>query len=176
MDKFERSLSKVLVFEGGYSNHPADRGGRTNMGIRQDTLSAAYAKGIVAHKDIGNLTKEEAKRIYRKLYWAPCQAEKMEWPLCLLHFDDAVNCGVGIAGKMLQKTINSILDDIVKVDGIIGPKTLRAIEEIDTKSICLVLLKIRKRHYEAIVTKDPSQKTFLDGWLNRIKALQKEVF
>lgn len=42
MNKFERSLSKVLVSEGGYSDHPADRGGKTNMGVRQDMLSVAY--------------------------------------------------------------------------------------------------------------------------------------
>ncbi|WP_431322213.1 glycosyl hydrolase 108 family protein [Rhizobium sp. YTU87027] len=34
-NEFTRSLSKVLVHEGGYSNHPEDPGGATMKGVTQ---------------------------------------------------------------------------------------------------------------------------------------------
>lgn len=175
MSDFERCLPVVLGAEGGYSNHPNDRGGKTNMGITEGTLSNAYSKGIVSHKDVKKLTRDEAAKIYQTLYWQPSGAGQIPWPLCLLHFDAAVNCGVDAAGKQLQRTINSIKGPVLKVDGAVGPATLAAIKDMETKFLCLELLKTRRKYHETIVKNNPSQKVFLDGWLNRIDKLKKYI-
>ncbi len=60
---FEKALSFVFGSEGGYSNHPNDRGGATNMGITAGTLARAYKQGIVKHQNIKALTRAEAAEI-----------------------------------------------------------------------------------------------------------------
>lgn len=175
MSTFVRSLTVVFGAEGGYSDHPADRGGKTNMGITEGTLARAYANGIVGHKDVKKLTRDEAAKVYDALYWGPSGAGQMPWPLCLLHFDAAVNHGLGGAGKQLQRTINRIKGPVLAVDGAVGPATFAALKDIEIKFFCLELLKTRKEYFETIVRNNPSQKVFLKGWLNRIEKLKKYI-
>lgn len=175
MSDFEKCLTVVLSAEGGYSDHPADRGGKTNMGIIKKTLEAAYTKEIVSHNDIKKLTRAEAANIYKVSYWVPSKAGEMPYPLCLLHFDAAVNHGPGAAARQLQRTVNRIKGPVLKVDGIIGPATIKEARLLAVDSInffCSELLKTRKEEFESIVKKDPSQKVFLNGWLNRIAKLR----
>ncbi|WP_303046913.1 glycosyl hydrolase 108 family protein, partial [Edwardsiella tarda] len=54
----------LLKREGGYVNHPADRGGPTNWGI---TEAAARANGYAG--DISMLSRDQALRIYHADYW-----------------------------------------------------------------------------------------------------------
>jgi lysozyme family protein len=91
---FEKSIAFVLKWEGGYVNDPSDRGGETRYGI---------SKRVYPDLDIKNLTKEQAVEIYRKDYWERSGADKMTWPICLVHFDTAVNCGVGKATVLRAK-------------------------------------------------------------------------
>lgn len=176
MNDFERCLKIVFGAEGGYSDHPADKGGKTNMGITEGTLINAYAKGIVPHKDIKKLTREEAANIYKVNYWIPSKASEMPYPLCLLHFDAAVNSGLGGAAKQLQRTINRVKGLVLKVDGVVGPATLKEVKLIPSDNLiffCGELLKTRKEYFETIVRNNPKQKVFLKGWLNRIEKLKK---
>lgn len=103
----------------------------------------------------------------------------MPYPLCTLHFDAAVNHGVGGAGTLLQKTINNYaakagLDARVDVDGAVGPKTLSALCQcLDLKGnvslICEIYCNEREKYYKSIVENNPSQAKFLRGWLNRLE-------
>ena len=40
MTRFEQCLKHILQFEGGYVNHPADRGKATNYGITQHVYNS----------------------------------------------------------------------------------------------------------------------------------------
>ena len=94
----------------------------------------------------------------------------MPYPLCTLHFDSAVNHGVGGAAKLLQRTVNNYalkagLDVQVDVDGAVGPKTLAALCQcLDFKGnvrlICEIYCNEREKYYKAIVENNPSQKVF----------------
>ena len=52
--------------------------------------------------DIPNLTQDEALAIYRKHYWEAAGCDKLPWPMCLIHFDTAVQHGVGVANELLN--------------------------------------------------------------------------
>lgn len=69
-----------------------DPGGETNFGI---------SKRSYPNVDVRNLTWEGAKEIYHRDYWIASGADKLSWPLCLTHFDFAVNAGVGRARQTL---------------------------------------------------------------------------
>lgn len=82
---FDRCMKFVLRWEGGYVNRPDDPGGETQFGI---------SKRAFPMLDIKSLTEEEARDIYRTNYWLKAGCDKLEWPLCLVVFDTAVNMGV----------------------------------------------------------------------------------
>jgi lysozyme family protein len=102
--------------EGGYVNDPRDPGGETNYGI---------SKRSHPNEDIKNLTRERAAEIYRTDYWNPVAGRVVDMAprLAFLLFDSSVNQGKGAAAKMLQGVLH------VAQDGIIGPKTLDALQD-----------------------------------------------
>jgi lysozyme family protein len=57
-------IDALIDREGGYANHPADKGGPTYFGI---TEAVARAHGYAG--SMRNLPREEAAAIYRRLYW-----------------------------------------------------------------------------------------------------------
>ena len=146
----------------------ADRGGPTKYGITWGTLGKAYSQGITGHNDITQLTREEARAIYR----AASKADKMRWGLCLVHYDCAVNCGVGGAAKQLQRALRG-LGASITIDGAVGPKTLGAIAEYPVEAIAQEYLRVREAFYRGLVSRDPKQGNFLQGWMNRLEKIRR---
>lgn len=188
--RFDDAFKIVLGFEGGYVNDPADRGGETNYGITYNTLNDAKNKGwIPFNVTIQNIQLEHAKIIYKKGYWDVIQADSLPHPLDLIMFDSAVNHGPGAAVKLLQKSLNALLRYTeLKVDGIIGPLTLRAINDYvglgstpgtppnsNIRYLCIDVLLNRVELYSSIVNSNKSQEKFLKGWLNRVFKLKSQA-
>jgi lysozyme family protein len=144
----------------GYVNHPADPGGETKFGI------AANANPEV---NIKKMTLHEARVIYFKKYWLPAKCDKFQSPLAEVHFDAAVNHGVGRAAKMLQESLD------VSIDGVIGPNTLAVINSNNPFDLARKQNKIRKRFFKSIVERKPSQAVFLEGWLARVERVEQFI-
>lgn len=188
--RFDDAFKIVLGFEGGYSNDPADRGGETNYGITYNTLNDAKNKGwIPFNVTIQNIQLEHAKIIYKKGYWDVVQADSLPHPLDLIMFDSAVNHGPGAAVKLLQKSLNALLRYTeLKIDGIVGPLTLRAVNDYiglgstpgtpldsNIRYLCIDVLLNRVELYSSIVNSNRSQEKFLKGWLNRVFKLKSQA-
>lgn len=183
---FERSLTFVLAREGGYANHPQDRGGPTSQGISlaavehlRDPVSERLifdfdADGDVDALDIQSVPKHQAARdqFYRERYWEPTGCDELWWPLCLLVFDVAVNSGVHAAARNLQRALltSGCWQPITGVVGHITRSNARRVE--DRAALVESFLAIRERFYHAVVARNPSQRAFLAGWLNRVAALR----
>lgn len=170
-------LHEVLCYEGGYVNDPADKGGETNMGITAAALASAQSAGLIPKNvTVKTLTKEHARIIYERNYYKAGKADRLQHPLAFAHFDACVNHGLKGGGRLLQKALNRYGYSVV-VDGIVGPKTLVTAEEAQayygpvalTESYCIA----REALYYAIVAKNPTQKKFLKGWLNRLARVKK---
>jgi lysozyme family protein len=148
------------------------------MGITASTALRAHHAGIVNVRDVSEVTKKDAELIYLYLYYYPSKADQLDWPLNLIHFDSAVNHGVGGAGKLLQRTLNEINNYAVVVDGAVGPITLEAYDYAFTVAtiteIAQKYIKKRREYYHAIVRRRPNQQKFLNGWMNRLRWLRKE--
>jgi lysozyme family protein len=149
-------IDAILVAEGGAiaTNDPSDRGGRTQYGISEKSHPGAWADNHV--------TEEEARAIYMQKYVIKPGFDKIN-DQRLRHFlvDFAVNSGPGIAIQYLQRAVNT------KVDGVLGPKTAEAANQTEPRSLVTRLVAERVKMAGRIVTKDPSQLKFLNGWLNR---------
>ena len=187
--RFEDAFKIVLGFEGGYVNDSDDRGGETNYGITASTLNSAKNKGWVPFNiTIKDIKLEYAKTIYKKGYWDAVQADSLPHPLDLILFDSAVNHGPNAAVKLLQKSLNTLLPYTeLKVDGIIGPLTMRAVKDYvglgitpglhpnsNIRYLCIDVLMNRVELYLSIVLNNKSQEKFLKGWLSRVFKLKQQ--
>lgn len=158
---FPDALQEVLKNEGGYSNHPLDRGGATNYGITQQTLSEFVGRET-SEQEIRNISMDTVAKIYRKNYWDRLNLSEIKNDhIALFLFDQGVNRGCRVIAEQLQTILG------VKTDGVIGPMTLYALSQRDPKRLLLDLIKIAQNSYVTIVSVAPSQVAFLGGWLRR---------
>ncbi len=155
LTKFDDIIEVVLHHEGGYVNDPKDPGGETNFGI---------AKRSHPDVDIKNLTKEGAKEIYKEVYWDGNKVDELPEELKHIYFDMCVNQGKGRAVKILQQAANAKGANL-KVDGGLGPMTLRAI--LKSKVELQRVRAYRVKYYADLVTRKPDLEKFYFGWFRR---------
>ena len=116
---YDEALRRVLVHEGGYSNHPSDPGGPTNRGITIHD-ARAYWKTQATAADVRSMPVEVAKDIYRSKYWDAMRCDDLPAGVDYAVFDYGVNSGIGRAVRVLQRLVGT------DVDGEIGPNTIAA--------------------------------------------------
>ena len=103
-------LSEILTREGGYVDHPHDRGGCTNFGVTLQTLSDWRGRPVTC-EDVRALTRDEALTIYRELYVRRPGFEAVDHPrLRALVVDYGVHSGPRAAIRALQGAIVGELD------------------------------------------------------------------
>jgi len=162
---FETALSHVLAYEGGYVDHPNDPGGATNLGITRATL-AGYLGRSVSKAEVRALSRETARDIYRKLYWDALRCDEMPGGIDLALFDCGVNQGTGRAARLLQTALK------VRVDGIIGPVTMRAVRSAEPALLLTEFIAQRMRAYGRLSS---LFRTFGLGWSRRLIAVHSEA-
>ena len=170
---FERALKFVLDVEGGYFNHPHDKGGKTNRGILQREYDKYRDNRQESRRCVKEISDEELEDIYYNDYWVPGRCYKMPWPLYAVHFDGCVNTGVGQASKFLQRAVGA------GDDGVIGPKTIMALEDkindIGVDAICASIMQQRIDFYKLLAKLDSTQLSFSNGWSNRLEKLKNYI-
>jgi lysozyme family protein len=165
----QEALKFTLQWEGGYVDHPNDPGGATNKGVTTATYNEyLWAKGR-AKQHVRNITDAEVQEIYRDLYWKPSQSAAMTRPLAIVHFDTAVNFGVGGAVIFLQEVLG------VGADGVFGAKTKAALDKANNYSTAKRYCQARIDYRYQRVDENPTQKAFLQGWLNRDNDLMRFI-
>ncbi|WP_281237910.1 glycosyl hydrolase 108 family protein [Flavobacterium praedii] len=173
-DKFKKVAPIILRHEGGYVNHPSDKGGPTNKGITLKTWEK-YAKDDIGLEptldNLKNITDEQATIIYRKHYWEPkgfCKIK--DETVSLMIYDWTITSGGAI--KEVQKLLVNEFEQNITIDGGIGTNTINAINNVtDQDKLLKKISKIRKQYYTDLTfTKGEknSQDVFLGGWLNRV--------
>ena len=170
-EKFERAFKFMIVNEGGFSNHPNDRGGATNHGITQATL-AAWKGHPVSVEQVRQLTLDDVKPIYKKNYWDINSLDGVHSaPVATCVFDIGVVCGTGSAGKLAQAVCNTHGGALLLLDGQIGPKSVAAINGMDEEIFVRAFADRVGARFRSIVDNNPSQRVFLAGWMNRANRL-----
>ena len=157
MARFEEAVEVVLKHEGGYVSRSDDPGGETKFGI---------CKRSYPDLDIKNLTREQAKEIYRRDWWDKYGYERInDDSLAIKVFDLSVNMGAKQAHKLLQRAINDMSGRLLADDGILGPRTIAAVNAIVPELVLDAFLKRAEGYYRSL-----NKPQFLAGWLNRLYA------
>lgn len=146
---FDQAFDRLIGHEGGYVDDPKDPGGETKWGI---------SKRAYPHVDIRNLTREQAKEIYRQDYWLALRADDYEGAIGFQLFDMAVNSGLGAASRTLQRAVGAT------EDGKIGPVTIGLMHELGTAKVLARFNAERLEHLTFL----PTWERFGKGWARRI--------
>jgi lysozyme family protein len=169
MAKFENFAGKLLRLEGGYANHPLDRGGPTKYGVIlsvwQEHGHDKDGDGDIDAEDIKKLSESDAKYIAKKIFWDYFLADLiLNQSLAEFIVDWGYNSGRKTVAKIVQRIAK------VTVDGIVGPQTVTAINCADQELLFNALKIERKVFLNNIIKRRPDQIVFYDGWMNRVNS------
>lgn len=151
MGSFDDAFDALIGNEGGYSNNPKDPGGETMWGV---TARVARAAGYTG--PMRNLPRETAKQIAKKLYWDPLKLDLFDARVAFQVFDANYNGGHTVI--WMQGASGA------KVDGLLGPATIAAVQATDPLRFMLRWNALRLRYFTSLNT----WLTFGKGWANRI--------
>lgn len=183
-DFYDSAMRYIIDVEGIYSDDPDDAGGETYSGISRRSnpdwegwalIDRAKSNGTELNKNFltidGISLFDLVKYFYKKNYWDILNLDKLSnRRIAIKIFDISVNMGTKRAAIMTQNCLNICGEKgtFYQVDGIIGNKTIAAINSVDS-NILLKLLTISQGNlYMRIVSSNPSQQKFLNGWINRL--------
>jgi len=190
MSNFERAYSRTMGNEGGYANNPLDRGGETYKGISRnkcpkwagwrtvDTVKASLVNpspyGTGAYREwvkhfnslLATIASLQAsvQTFYQQNFWNRL-GEITDQRVAEEVFDKAVNCG-GVAYRWLQRAV-SVTDD-----GVIGQKTLTAVNATDPRLVLSAFNKQARHYYDGIIEHDPTQAVFRKSWYARLRTYE----
>lgn len=163
VNNFDKCLRIILKHEGGYVNHPKDPGGMTNLGVTKRVYED-WVGHEVDEAMMRSLTEDHVAPIYEANYWNRICGNELPSGLDLTVFDFAVNSGPSRASKYLQRLVG------VKEDGVIGPMTLQAVEDMieckqhGVEHAIEEYAELRQNFYERLNTYE----TFGKGWTRRV--------
>jgi lysozyme family protein len=166
----EQMIDEVIRREGGFVDHPDDRGGPTNFGITQATLSRHLGRPATVD-DVRRLGRATARDIYRREYFDGARIDQLPariWPFA---FDAAVNHGPGQAIRFVQRVCDAAGFGPLAIDGVCGPRTTLAAAAAERAMgdwLLAALVEERRNFYLALAERRPEQRVFLEGWLNRL--------
>lgn len=168
MANYKNLVPFVLNWEGGFVNDPDDLGGATNRGVTMGTYEAycrrkGYPKPTVER--LKNLTDDEWTEIFKTQYWDRWQADRIvSQPIANILVD-----WVWLSGSHGIKIPQRLLH--VGIDGIVGTKTLAALNERNPRQLFDQLKIARFDFIEDICRKRSANQKFKRGWMNRLNAL-----
>ena len=176
----DQLIDSLIDREGGYVNHPADKGGPTCFGVTEAVARAHGYTGPMRY-----LPRAEAAAIYRRIYWLRPRFDevaKRSPTLAAELFDTGVNMGPSVAATFVQRALTALnrnggdYPDLVP-DGRIAERTLSALDaffavrgKTGGETVLMRALEaLQGERYLRLAERRPANEAFLYGWLaNRI--------
>jgi len=172
-------IDEIIRVEGGYVNHPDDRGGPTKYGITLATLCKYRGTNLYTSADVESLTVDEVEQIYWRMYVADPGFDRLVAVSELVAaevVDTGVNMGVETASRFLQRCLNALNDKQkfypdLTVDGRVGTVTVNALSTYLTFRNEMVFLKalncLQGARYVELVEGRERNESFVYGWLQQ---------
>lgn len=159
---YDEALRRLLVHEGGYSNHPSDPGGPTNFGITLGDYRK-HLKPDATAADVRTMKLVDAKAIYRSKYWDALRCDQLPAGVDYAVFDYGVNSGIGRSGKVLRRVLDLADDSHVVTTAVIA-----AAHKCEPRDLVLRICAERLRFLKALRT----WPVFGNGWARRVEEVK----
>lgn len=179
---FGQYFPTYLKFEGSAVHYDDET--ISKYGITIETLRSFYRKTKnpqfdkdnnhrIDFRDVALLVPKDAYQIIYANYWGFWQADKIKSQLVAeIVTDQQVNLGPGYTSmhvKAVQRLCKSV------PDGVVGDKTIQAINSVDEKSLANELCNYRIGFYKRLSIQDKRKKKYLSGWLKRVSFFQQKI-
>lgn len=151
-----------------FTDNPLDRGGATMCGVTLATYRTYRGRAGLKPPTVAELrdiTYSDWHAIVTGLFWDRWRASEI---ICQAVAEALVDW-VWTSGSPGIRIPQRLLG--VKADGIAGPLTLDAVAKADTGQLFASIQAARETFVRGIVASRPSQRVWLNGWLNRIRSL-----
>lgn len=161
MADYRKLVPKVLKWEGGYAGN-IDGMICTMKGVTLATFRKFFGRDKTC-ADLKKITEDQWGTIFKQGFWDRWKADAIEsQPIAELLVD--WTWGSGQYGITLPQRVLGVTSD-----GVVGPKTLAAVNGYpDQRELFEKLWNRRKKHFEDIAKANPAKRKFLKGWLNRL--------
>ena len=147
----ENSLEKTLDEEAGYVDNPDLIDQPTNFGITQPTLDKYNADhpNFNFPKKVAGIKRKHAKQIYKEDYYQECRINEITIPrISHAVFDMGVMSNFGNVVRLVQTTLNNLIDENLKVDGKLGGNTIGALNNIPHDKIEIFMDELKRNRLE----------------------------
>lgn len=158
----------ILRWEGGFVNDKDDLGGATNMGVTLATYRSVFGSKKTVN-DLKRMTRVQWGIIFKKFYWDKWKADDIKDQNVANILVDWLWCSGSYGIKIPQSVL------CVSADGIVGSKTIAAINARDGRELFYTIKQERKDFIDRICQTRPQNRKFKKGWLNRINSLDYET-
>ena len=164
----EETIDFILMWEGGFVDHPADAGGPTNRGITLRTLSRWLGRDATV-EELREIDLPTTVAIYDKFYIRDMPYRTLQDPWT---FRYVVDMGVLHRPDTLARIVQISATPLLAVDGVFGPKTLSTVNNLScddctAEKFRRTLTQERVLFYLQRVKAEPSQAAFVEGWVKR---------
>ena len=160
---WEKAFELLMANEGGYVDNEHDAGGKTNYGVTQVTFDTWNRIKNRHMRGVSGITQEEAKELYKELYWYKYKCDRLPDALSVALFDFCVQSQPPRPTKYLQESLG------VVADGIIGNQTIGAAHSKPLKPVIEEYFSKRIAYYQSL----PSWQYFGKGWAARVNKTKK---
>lgn len=162
MADINKLVPLILKWEGGFANHPYDKGGATMKGVTIGTFRHFFGAEKTV-EDLKRITNEQWTEVLRECFWKPWKADQIKnQSIANICVDFAWGSGCIKSVMKVQKAFG------LTADGKVGPITLAVLNGEDAERVFETIKNERLRYVEAICKANPTQNIFLSGWKNRI--------
>lgn len=113
-----------------------------------------------------------AMKIYIMKYWNVVQGDDINSQLLANKIADlSFDMNPPEVVKIVQRAANFVIGHVeLKVDGVMGPKTLAQVNGLDNILLYNAIKAYAKQRYEDIARANPEDQKYLKGWLKRVDA------
>jgi len=170
MADFMKALKEVFRMEGKYADNKKDPGGKTMYGVTE-----AVARSVGYKGDMKDLTTDQAREIYKELYWDINRLDSVNnQEIAMEIFEAGVNCGPKFVSKYTQRALN-VFNRMerdwadMEVDGTFGPITLGILNNLSPSresNILKALNCLQGYHYITCGERNENLEVFMPGWFN----------
>jgi lysozyme family protein len=164
-ENYSKALEFVLKSEGLWSDNIKDPGGATMKGITLQVYRDWKKNPDITKEQLKNISDQEVHDLYQQLYWNKIYADSLPTGIDYALFDASVNMGVLRSTKLIQEAIG------VNADGVMGPKSLSAIQACNPKDLLEKFSAVKEDFYKALKLFP----VFGKGWLNRVAEVKKNA-